>query len=257
MNLSMPSVIEPEITFSIVSHGQGKLIEKLLVDIEREITLAYEIILTLNIPEDECFISGFSFPSLFVIRNAYPKGFGANHNFSFKKSSGKFFLVINPDIRFYKLQLDCLLQKFSTAKVGVCGPAVYSREGKLEDSVRKFPTLLGLLKRRLPWARSLDYLEQKEAFFVDWLAGMFLIFSREAFQSVNGFDERYFMYMEDVDICKRLKSSGWSICYEPSAKVIHDARRASHKSFRHLWWHLRSIYVYFFNSRADAKPQRD
>lgn len=248
MNLSTPSIIEPVISLSIVSHGQGELIKKLLMDIQRELSITYEIILTLNIPEDESFFSTFSFPSLYIIKNRNPKGFGANHNYAFKMTSGKFFLVLNPDIRFCGLKLECLLDRFANGKVAACGPAVYSSEGILEDSVRKFPTLLGLLRRRLPWRRPFDYRELESACFVDWLAGMFLVFKREAFQSVGGFDERYFMYMEDVDICRRLGLNGWLICYEPKVRVTHDARRASHRSFRHFLWHLRSVYVFFLDS---------
>jgi GT2 family glycosyltransferase len=69
---------------------------------------------------------------------------------------------------------------------------------------------------------------------------MFVMFRREAFDAVRGFDERYFMYFEDADICRRLWSRGLKVLYVPAATVVHDARRRSHRDPQHLRWHLRS-----------------
>jgi GT2 family glycosyltransferase len=75
---------------------------------------------------------------------------------------------------------------------------------------------------------------------VDWVAGMFIVFRSDAFRSVGGFDERYFLYYEDVDICRRLGAAGASVIYEPGAEVIHDARRASRRELRRAVHHLSS-----------------
>ena len=88
-----------DITLSIVSHEQGQLVASLLSDIQRELSGDFEVLLTLNVPENEDFLNAeFSFP-LKIIRNAQPKGFGANHNAAFVESEGQYFAVINPDIR--------------------------------------------------------------------------------------------------------------------------------------------------------------
>jgi N-acetylglucosaminyl-diphospho-decaprenol L-rhamnosyltransferase len=255
--MTLPSSKAPAITFSIVSHGQGDLIASLLSDLTRELDLDYEVVLTLNIPESEDFITAASLPSLKVIRNNRPKGFGANHNAAFDLALGVHFAVLNPDIRLNEFKLRFLLDALMDDKVGVCGPAVYSINGVLEDSVRKFPTVLNLLKRRIIKSRPFDFSPDSSGrYFVDWLAGMFLIFRREAFKSVAGFDERYFMYMEDVDICRRLKLAGWTVCYEPRTRLVHDARRASHKSLKHLKWHVCSAFRYFTtNYKVDLQER--
>jgi GT2 family glycosyltransferase len=70
---------------------------------------------------------------------------------------------------------------------------------------------------------------------------MFMLFRAAAFRSVSGFDERFFLYYEDVDICRRLKRQGLQVLYEPRAEVLHNARRTSWRHPRYLAWHLRSI----------------
>ena len=80
---------------------------------------------------------------------------------------------------------------------------------------------------------------------MDWIAGMFMIIPRAVFSEVGGFDhERFFMYYEDVDICRRVRNLGYEIVYDPSQSVIHDAQRASRRSFQHMKWHLTSMFRY-------------
>ncbi|MEO8937924.1 MAG: galactosyltransferase-related protein, partial [Burkholderiaceae bacterium] len=74
-----------------------------------------------------------------------------------------------------------------------------------------------------------------------WLAGMFLFVSSEAFRSVGGFDERYFMYCEDFDLCARMRLAGWDFEVEENTTVVHVAQRASHRSRRHFAWHVSSL----------------
>ena len=73
---------------------------------------------------------------------------------------------------------------------------------------------------------------------------MFMLAKRDAFREVSGFDEGYFLYYEDIDLCRRLRRAGFDICLVPSARVIHDARRTSHRSLRYLRWHLASMCRY-------------
>ena len=74
---------------------------------------------------------------------------------------------------------------------------------------------------------------------------MFVLFRKEAWESVKGFDERYFMYFEDVDICRRLRRCGWEVKYDCRVTVQHDAQRASLRNLQHLRWHMRSALRYF------------
>jgi N-acetylglucosaminyl-diphospho-decaprenol L-rhamnosyltransferase len=232
----------PLVSISVVSHGQGVLVAELLGDLARAgCDVSTEILLTLNLPEDESFLGPASDLPLRLIRNAEPKGFGANHNAAFRQARGRYFLVLNPDIRLQSLQLASMLDTLGRKDAAVCAPAVYSPDGSPEDNVRFFPTFGRLVRKAIRGRREADYTWNDQPLEVDWAAGMFMLFRHESFAAVNGFDERYFMYYEDADICGRLRLAGWSVWLDPGVAVVHAARRQSHRSFRYLRWHAMSM----------------
>lgn len=231
----------PQFSLSVVSHGQAHLIKNLLKDL-RSLRESFEIILTINVPEDLAFLNDYRDLPIVVIENQISKGFGANHNAAFRKSRGRIFAVVNPDIRASELDLQSIQQTLRTPHIGACAPRILSASGSLEDSARRFPTFTRLATRVLARGkRQPDYdLTSSPVVSVDWVAGMFVAFTRASFVLVGGFDERYFMYMEDADICRRLRHQGLDIVVVTDTSVVHDAQRASHRSIRHLKWHLRS-----------------
>jgi GT2 family glycosyltransferase len=79
----------------------------------------------------------------------------------------------------------------------------------------------------------------------DWVAGFFMLFRSGVFERLGGFDERYFLYYEDVELCSRARLAGSKIVWMPGVKVVHDARRHSHRDAKFLYWHLRSIARFF------------
>ncbi|MFZ3484843.1 glycosyltransferase [Sphingomonas sp. 3-13AW] len=230
----------PDLTLSIVSHGQGDLIRHLLGDLRRLNLSGISVILTLNIPEDEGWLSEADDLPIRIIRNEQPLGFGANHNQAFACSTTDLFCVVNPDIRLPDDGLVRLSHYFADPRVAACAPLVVGSDGQVQDSARRFPNPVRLARRVLLRQREADYAPDAGT-DVDWVAGMLVLFRREAFAQVRGFDERYFMYLEDADICRRLRSVGWRTFYQPSVVVVHDARRNSHRSLRHLRWHMRSM----------------
>ena len=233
------------ISLSIVSHGQSALIRLLLDDLSRLALADVELIITVNIPEDESAYQHLPYPTR-IIRNATPQGFGANHNAAFEQSRGEWFVIVNPDIRLPSLDLHRLLAQMGDPKVGAIAPVVLNGAGEVEDSVRRFPTVAGLARRVLLKQRIPGYRWGQTPIEVDWTAGMFVVFRREAYAAIKGFDHRrFFMYFEDVDICKRLKADGWRVMLEPGVQVIHDAQRASRRSAKHFRWHLTSALRYF------------
>lgn len=141
-----------------------------------------------------------------------------------------------------------LLNPFHAANVGAVVPVILSPAGHIENSVRRFPSAPRLIKRTLFGKRAPDYAWEKALLDVDWVAGMFVVYRSAAFKTICGFDSRYFMYMEDADICLRLKRAGWRTFLQPTCSVVHDARRASHRSFRHLSWHVSSAFRFLFLS---------
>lgn len=240
----------PEVTLSIVSHGQGALVCNLLKDISLGTDVNYRIILTLNISEDESFLDEFADLPLTIIRNRKVKGFGANHNAAFRRCDSVFFAIVNPDIRANPLSIRPLLDLLAAPDIGACGPAVFSASGVLEDSARFFPTFSRLFWRRVRKVRNLDYRLSNSPLPVDWIAGMFVVVKSTAFADIGGFDERYFMYLEDTDLCRRLRLKGFQVVLQPAAAVVHDAQRASRKSFRHLLWHCQSALRFLLSGYA-------
>ncbi|HEY6643541.1 glycosyltransferase family 2 protein [Povalibacter sp.] len=245
--LRLASPAKPRLTISIVSHGQIALVKLLLSDLAKLETRQFEVLVTINIPEDESAYREQPFP-IHIIRNPTRKGFGANHNAAFEQSNGDYFAVLNPDIRISSLDLETLLEPFCKSRVGAVAPVILSPDGRIEDSARRFPTAWGLARRFLLAQRKPDYSWNDAPIEVDWAAGMFVLFRREAFQALNGFDDkRFFMYFEDVDICARLRQRGLSVVLQPRLSVVHDAQRASHRSMKHLRWHMVSAARYLWN----------
>ena len=239
----------PSLAISIVSHGQGDLVRPLLEDLSNLNFLGFdsvEIILTINIPEDEVFIASY-IGKLTVFRNLRPAGFGANHNRAFSYCGAEFFMVLNPDVRITKSFSEYILREKNDGW-GCMAPLVYSEHGELEDSARYYPSIANLIKRVLFSRRDLDYrLDQLVCCLeVDWVAGICMIFRRDIFKKLKGFDDRYFMYLEDADICRRMNIEGCSVLVNPSFSVIHSARRKSLKDAAHFRWHLRSIVRFVF-----------
>ncbi|MEG8023217.1 glycosyltransferase [Sphingomonas aerolata] len=235
--------MSPLVTISIVSHGQGRLISHLLRDLTKTDLSRTVIVLVINIPEPLDFLNQFANLPITVVKNDLPKGFGANHNKAFTLCASPYFCVVNPDIRLNGNPVAELMSAFDE-QVGACGPLVIDSEGQMQDSARRSPTFTRLFKRAVLRRRTSDYNPRSEPIAVDWIAGMFIMFRSKAYRTLGGFDERYFMYMEDADIGCRLRRHGWTVRLVPSVRVVHDAQRASHRSLRYLRWHVRSVTRY-------------
>ncbi|MFI3190705.1 glycosyl transferase [Crenothrix sp. D3] len=238
----------PKISISVVSHGQIQLVANLLHDLTQFCHVStFELILTLNLNEALPFVvADFTFP-IKIIRNPKPLGFAANHNQAFTQAAGAFFCVMNPDIRLHDDPFSLLLTCLRDTSVGVVAPLILNEKGVMEDSVRRFPTPLIILCKALGRCKSSDYVVNDQLLFPDWVGGMFMLFSREMFSAINGFDDRYFLYYEDVDLCARLTLRGYKVCLSPKSKVIHQAQRTSHHNPRYLLWHLASMLRFFLS----------
>ena len=230
---------------SVVSHLQARLLGSLLEDLAAHCRDTIEVILTLNVEEPLPFkLADFAYP-IELVRNRAPRGFGANHNAAFRLCRQRAFCVLNPDIRLAANPFPVLLHELQCDRTGVVAPRVVDPAGRTEDSARRFPTLRILVAKALGRAGARDYaLDYETGFSPDWVAGMFMLFTHDAFRAVGGFDERYFLYYEDVDICDRLRAADYDVRLVPAASAVHDARRASRSDWRHRTWHLQSIVRY-------------
>jgi N-acetylglucosaminyl-diphospho-decaprenol L-rhamnosyltransferase len=232
------------ITVSVVSHGQGQLVARLLEDLALCPHVS-TVILTQNIPEDYIPCPAYLQPRLRVLRNERPRGFAANHNQAFRFCEASMFAVVNPDVRLRGDPFPQLAQALAISSGGVIAPAVINPSGDLEDSARNFPTPLSLLRKLMGLGDGRILTEGAAPQDVDWTAGMFLLFPASVYCELEGFDEGFFLYYEDVDICTRLWRSGRRVILHPGVTVIHAAQRVSRRKLRYLKWHLSSMFRYF------------
>jgi len=221
------------VTLSVVSHEQHALVDALIADLAGlDAPQLARVILTQNLPEIPPVTSRPRSPQVEVIRNRVPLGFGMNHNAAFRKCDTEYFAVVNPDIALMGNPFPALINSLR-AGAGVAAPAVLEPDGRIADTARSLITPAELIQRRMP-----NYVPPEVP---RWFAGMFLLFRSDAFAAVGGFDEGFFMYCEDFDICARLRLAGWPLAFVQQVQVVHAAQQLSHRSWRHFRWHLSSL----------------
>ena len=233
------------LSISIVSHGQGNLVAALLADIVAHGYAGIEVLLTVNVPESLPFNPAFFPFPITAIHNTVRQGYAANHNAAAAVASGRYFCVLNPDIRLMRNPWHRLIGQLQDESVGVVGPLIVSPSGQIENSARRFPTPVSILKKAFLGRTDVEYAIATEPLHPDWIGGMFMVFRTALFRFVGGFDERYFLYYEDVDLCWRLNRAGLRVLLIPSEQAVHAAQRASHRNLVYLKWHVCSMLRFF------------
>ncbi|MCV7077851.1 glycosyltransferase family 2 protein [Mycobacterium szulgai] len=170
-------------------------------------------------------------------------------------------IVANPDVQWGPGSIDALLDAAARwPRAGALGPLIRDPDGSVYPSARHLPSLvrgsmhavLGPLWPNNPWTAAYrqERLEPSER-PVGWLSGSCLLVRRSAFNQIGGFDERYFMYMEDVDLGDRLGKAGWLSVYVPSAEVLHHKGHSTGRDpASHLAAHHRSTYIFLADRHA-------
>ena len=175
-----------------------------------------------------------SYPNVNVIPNKENVGFGKAVNQAANVANGDYFLILNPDTVVQENTIDILLKYLEqNDKVGMVGPKILNSDGTLQAACkRSFPTLkvavpklLGLDKLfpKSKWAGkyNLSYLDPDQISPVDAISGSCMFIRKELFQELNGFDEHFFMFGEDLDICFRIWQSGNEVHYVPKTQIVH------------------------------------
>ena len=180
-------------------------------------------------------------------------GFSAANNLAIRAGDAPYVLVLNPDTRITAGALETLCRLLDErAEIGMCGPRLVQEDGSFDHAAKRgFPTPLGALGhfsgigRRAEAGRLAQYrateLDEHEAGAVEAINGAFMLIRRDALDQVGLFDEGYWMYMEDLDLCYRFAQAGWITWYEPSATVIHAKAGTSGKNRR-----LRLNYAFHY-----------
>lgn len=227
------------ILISIISHDQQALCGRLLRSIDNFAhSNMHEVIIVLTentLTENDVKSERFR---TFNINNLRHKGFGANHNATFERFESDVFFIVNPDIILDKaFDLDLMVELLIREDLDIASPQIVGVSGSVEDYKRANLTFMNLLKRKL-------FQNNVEKF--DWFAGMSLVVNSTSFRKLQGFDTDFFMYVEDCDLSMRARKLGMKIGGLEGFSVVHDARRASTKSFKHLRWHIKSLLRYWF-----------
>ena len=197
------------------------------------------------------------FPWARLIATGRNLGFARGNNVGFAAATGRFVLLLNPDTIVHDDALEQMV-RYAQAhpRVGLLGPMLLNSDGSLQPSCRRFPTVAALVFRNtllgqwLPRNRfAQSYLMEdwnhREPRGVDWLSGACLLARAELVQQLGGLDERYFMYVEDMDWGLRAHRAGWEVVYLPSARVTHAVGRSSdQRPAAMVKAHHQSMYLY-------------
>jgi N-acetylglucosaminyl-diphospho-decaprenol L-rhamnosyltransferase len=253
----------PAVSAILVNYNAGEELREALASIASDLQgQAWEAFVIDNASADgsQAVVAQFA-PEARLIQNASNVGFARGVNQGLAASSGQVVLIMNPDCRLERGAMSVLRAELSRhADCAIVGPQVLNPDGSLQGSARGDPDMLtGLfgraqpLRRWLPWLPAArrnvitpDQVGRAPSISVDWISGACMLARREALLKVGGFDERYFMYWEDADLCRRLRAIGCHARYAPGATAVHQvgrssgtARRSSVRAFH------RSAYLYY------------
>ncbi len=186
-------------------------------------------------------------------------GYGAAHNIAIKKSiklESKYHIVLNPDIYFEYGTIERLINYINNNyDIGLVMPKVIYPDGTLQYLCKLLPNPIDLIIRRfMPMKKYVEKWSFRfemrgsgydKEMMVPFLSGCFMLFRTDALVKTGGFDDRFFMYCEDIDICRRILAAGYKTYYYPAVSIIHMHRKESFKSNKMLRVHMKSAIIYF------------
>ncbi len=191
--------------------------------------------------------------SIFLERNY---GFGAANNAAAARARGQFLLFLNPDIIYTQALLSSFAKMLATANVGLVAPLLRLRSGQPQpEACGRFPTLRTVLGRKLARARTSAFAaDQLEPQRVDWVCGAAFAIRADVWRRLGGFDERYFMYFEDVDLSRRSVAAGLTNYVLPAVSLIHlgGERRQVQSWRRRYYFASQAIYFRYWHGRLAA-----
>ena len=228
----------------LVNYNSGPDLTQALQSIAAECgSLPWEAVVVDNASSDGSGAVAEAFgPPVRLVRNRENVGFGRGINQGIAASTGSLVLIMNPDCRLTPGSIAAMRGELEAhSECAVAGPRVLDPDGSVQGSARGDPDMLtGLFGRTGPLRRLLPGLAvstrnvmdeairgDARSAVVDWVSGACMLARRDALQSVGGFDERYFLYWEDADLCRRLRSRGYHVRYVPGSTVVHRVGQSS------------------------------
>ncbi|MBI4133081.1 glycosyltransferase family 2 protein [Candidatus Uhrbacteria bacterium] len=187
------------------------------------------------------------FPDVRCIASSVNTGFGPGNNIGIRASRGRYVLVMNPDVVVLGDALEELVSYMDLhPDIGICGPQLVNPDGSIQYSCYRFPTPMIPMYRRTPLGnfafarravgdylmRDWDHRDERE---VDWLLGACIVLRRSMLDAIGLFDEQFFLYFEDTDLCRRAWEAGHRVVYNPSVHLVHYHKRESAGSFMQIF----------------------
>jgi len=230
----------PTLSFLILTYNSEKHIELLLDSLlsclgEKIKSGEYEIVIADNDSSDnthtivEKYISG----NINFFKTGSNAGYAKGINIASKHAKGKYLVVLNPDTRLVEADFDRVIEEFEKNKnLAIAGMNLENEQGIREKTAGKFYNFLtfALFSMGLEEVFGLRFAPGKKR-KVDFVSGGFVIFRKDIFEKLSGYDEDYFMYVEDIDICYRAKKLGFDVYFLPYAKAIHKGQGSSSREF--------------------------
>ena len=226
----------------VVSHGHAAELAESLPALAPQVD---ELVVIANVP-------GSVPEGIAAVENEHPAGYATNLNRGLALTSGDALLAVNPDA-VAEPGAVAALRDFMSARprCGVAGPRMVFPDGTPQPSRRRFPTVGGTLVRRTPLRKvvpqkqhfHLDEPQPNEPVEVDWMLGGFLLLRRSMLEELQGFDEGFRLYGEDIDLQYRAMLAGWERWYVPAAVVRHEHKAETDKRWltRRTLWHWAGI----------------
>ncbi len=230
-----------DLSIVILNYKTKNLVKQCIKGIQmQDLPLDYEIIVVDNASGDEVGeMLAEEFSEVKFIQSEENKGYAAGNNLGIKQAQGKYILILNPDVAVLENSIEALLKFIKeNPQVAVAGPKLINPDKTVQYSCYRFPKFMTPIYRRTPLGKlsfvrkSLDdYLmkdwdhgQNKE---VDWLLGACWLVKKEAIDKVGLMDERFFLYFEDIDWCRRFWQAGYQVYYMPEAQMVHYYERLS------------------------------
>jgi GT2 family glycosyltransferase len=207
------------------------------------------------------------FPQTRLLQHPRNLGFGGGNNAAVPATSGRYVLFLNSDTIVTDGALDALVDfADATPDAGIIGPKLLNQDGSLQYSCRHFPNLGTGFFRNTPLGRlfpgnhfNRDYLmrdfDHNTVRDVDWVSGAAMLIRREALKATGGFDEAFYMYCDDVDLCYRVHKAGWRVVYYPDSVIYHLIGRSSDRVPTRMTYHFhKSMYRFYRKHYARDTP---
>lgn len=215
-----------KLSIIIVSYNSKKNLEKCIDSIYHKIgdLLEWEVIVVNNDERENLSDMKVDLAKIKIVDHKKNVGFGAGMNLGVKNSQGEFLLILNPDTEIETSNIDEVIKRFENDEsIGIVGGGIFSRNGqKQEWSAGKEISFYDLVRNNLGISRSLKVWNSSEEMECDWVAGTVLFVRKSLFDKLGGFDDdSFFMYFEDMDLCKRARALGKKVIFYPRFRVYH------------------------------------